>query len=163
NNPFIEATYLQQLATAFFTFLLYFKLLFFPHPLTHDYYPKQIPIVSFSEPLVLISILVHIILVYFLIKGTKNKHPIAFGLWLYFLSFSLYANILFPIGTLMNERFLYIPSIGFAIIIAFLAYQKFNEKRTVLISLLVTIGFLFSFKTVTRNYAWQNDEVLALT
>ena len=49
NNPFIYSTKAEEIATVFFTWLLYFKLLIFPHPLTHDYYPKQIPILNFSD------------------------------------------------------------------------------------------------------------------
>jgi len=39
NNPFLEASIGQKYGTIFYTWGLYLKLLFFPHPLTHDYHP----------------------------------------------------------------------------------------------------------------------------
>ena len=42
NNPFLGATQGETLATITYTLAHYIKLLFFPHPLTHDYYPYQI-------------------------------------------------------------------------------------------------------------------------
>ena len=44
NNPFVEMTFMEKYAAIFHTLFLYVKLLFVPHPLTHDYYPYQIPI-----------------------------------------------------------------------------------------------------------------------
>merc|ERR1719230_776725 len=40
-----------------------------------------------------------------------------FGLGLFALSFFPMSNILFPVGTLIAERLLYIPSVGYVIVI----------------------------------------------
>ena len=37
NNPYVHSTRAQQIATVLITWGIYLKLLFFPHPLTHDY------------------------------------------------------------------------------------------------------------------------------
>jgi hypothetical protein len=58
NDPYLFATPTQRLATVLFTWLIYFKLLFIPHPLTHDYYPFHIPILDFGDFRVLISLAV---------------------------------------------------------------------------------------------------------
>jgi len=49
NNPFLNASEGEKFATIFYTLLLYIKLLIFPHPLTYDYYPKQIPIIGWGD------------------------------------------------------------------------------------------------------------------
>jgi len=49
NNPFYGLGVAEKFATVFYTLGLYLKLLFFPHPLTHDYYPFQIPIISWGD------------------------------------------------------------------------------------------------------------------
>ena len=48
NNPFVGMRVDEKMATIFYTILWYFKLLIFPHPLTHDYYPYHVPKVGFT-------------------------------------------------------------------------------------------------------------------
>ena len=57
NNPFLNASSSEQYATIFLTLVYYLKLTFLPHPLTHDYYPTQIPIVEWDNGLVIVSVL----------------------------------------------------------------------------------------------------------
>ena len=75
NNPFVDSTKSQEIATVLFTWLVYFKLLIFPHPLTHDYYPKQIPILNFGDFRVWLAIIMVLAIIYILIKSWK-KNPI---------------------------------------------------------------------------------------
>ena len=63
NDPFINSSTGEKLATVIYTWLLYLKLLFFPHPLTHDYYPMQVPFMSFSDIGTLASLLIFLFLV----------------------------------------------------------------------------------------------------
>lgn len=169
NNPFLNATNAQKYATIAFTLLLYLKLLFFPHPLTHDYYPKQIPLMEFTDVAVLASILVHVGLVVVMVMGFKKRSLVSFALLWYFGSIALYSNVLFPIGTFMNDRFLYVASLGFALLVAKAIlilpdYFKVVSSRGMLQKgLLLIICVAFSLKTVSRNFAWKNDETLALT
>jgi tetratricopeptide (TPR) repeat protein len=166
NNPFLDATDSQKYATIFYTLILYIKLLILPHPLTHDYYPKQIPIVEWSEPLVILSLLLHAYLAIVCLQSFRKKSVLSYGILFYFISFSLYSNILFPIGTFMNERFLFIPSIGFAIIVAYYLIGFLEKKqklqRQPIFIVFALIMLAYSGKTIARNYAWQNDNTLAL-
>jgi tetratricopeptide (TPR) repeat protein len=69
------------------------------------------------------------------------------------------ANLIFPIGAVMAERFLYLPSVGFAVAVAALLYRLKNEKitRGVLIVLLV----VYAGRTLARNPDWNDDLALA--
>jgi len=60
NNPYVNTSTANKFATVFYTMLLYIKLLIFPHPLTFDYYPKQIPIISWSDVRAIISLLFYL-------------------------------------------------------------------------------------------------------
>ena len=59
----------------------------------------------------------------------------------------------------MALRFLYLPSIGFAVAVAALVWRLKNEKaaRAVLAALVV----LFAARTLARNPAWASDGALA--
>jgi tetratricopeptide (TPR) repeat protein len=162
NNPFIHAEGVEKVATLFYTYLLYFKLLVFPHPLTHDYYPKHIPIVDFGDPVVLLSVLMHLGLVYLLFRSWKRNPILAFGIALYFVAFSLYSNIVFNIGTFMNERFMYLPSLGFVLILGHYLL-KLSKQRAALTALLAIVFLASSWKTIDRNFAWESDLSLSTT
>jgi len=62
NNPFLHASGLEKIATIFFTLWVYIKLLFFPHPLTYDYYPYQIEIIGWSNPGAFLPLLLYLAL-----------------------------------------------------------------------------------------------------
>ncbi len=60
NNPYLLATSTEKLATEIATTLNYLKLLIYPNPLSADYSYAQIPYKDFGNPLVWLSIVVHI-------------------------------------------------------------------------------------------------------
>ena len=68
------------------------------------------------------------------------------------------ANLIFPAGSIMAERFLYLPSIGFAIAAAALAYRLPNGKLgTGVLALAVVV---FGGRTLARNRDWQDNLAL---
>lgn len=160
NNPFLNASSSEQYATIFLTLLYYLKLSFFPHPLTHDYYPKQIPIVDWGDGLVLISVALHIVLLVIGIMGLRNRNIYGFAIFTYLGGLVLYSNLLFPIGTFMNERFLYVPTLAVAVLIAFLVIKQTKTKVAMAVS--IAIVALYGFKTIDRNFVWESDATLAL-
>ncbi|MDL2297099.1 hypothetical protein LJC68_08365 [Bacteroidales bacterium OttesenSCG-928-B11] len=165
NDPFLESTTLQRIATVIFTWGIYLKLLFFPHPLTHDYYPMQIEITSFGNPIVLILTVFFLFIVIYAVKKLKSKDVIAFGILFFIITFSIVSNLFINIGTFMNERFLFTPLLGFTIILAFflrklLAVQKIKLLSPVIFGVLL---LFYTGKTISRNLVWQNDFTLFTT
>ena len=175
NNPFVNATFTQKLGVVFLTLTAYFKLLFIPHPLTHDYYPFHLPFMEdleqypeITHPASLIGIALTFGLLYIAFIGLFKKSIYSFSILLFFGTFVLVSNLFFPVGVFMNERFMYIPSIGFAIAIVYLITEVLPNKvkgistQNASIFLLVMAG-IFAIISVKRSNAWENDEVLALT
>ena len=161
NNPFLNASSSEQYATIFLTLIYYLKLSFFPHPLTHDYYPTQIPIVGWDDSLVLLSVFLNLALFGFGIVGLLKRNIWGFVIFTYFGGLLLYSNLFFPIGTFMNERFLYVPTIAISV---FLAWSLMKIKATnISLGVVAVLLLLYSFKTIDRNFAWETDETLALT
>jgi len=161
NNPFLNASSSEQYATIFLTLIYYLKLSFFPHPLTHDYYPTQIPIVGWDDSLVILSVIVHLVLFGFGILGLIKRNIWGFVIFTYFGGLLLYSNLLFPIGTFMNERFLYVPTIAISVLLAWFILKIKAAKISLGVASVLVL--LYSFKTVDRNFAWETDETLALT
>jgi tetratricopeptide (TPR) repeat protein len=163
NNPFLLATTSQRYATAVLTFLLYFKLLVFPHPLTHDYYFNQIPYVDVSDIKFLLSVLVNGGLLVYALLNLKKKTIPSFAILFYFITFSIASNILFTVGVLMNERFIYMSSLGFCILLSYLlvhARHRYKLSTPVILSIFILILSLYSYKTYSRNFDWKDSFTL---
>lgn len=180
NNPYVKVVGTQwvpfapgeKFGTIFYTLLKYIQLLVVPHPLTHDYYPRHIDIMNFTKPAVLLSLAVHIGLIWYAFGGILRgkRDLVRFGVAFYLLTLSIVSNLVFPIGTNMGERFLFMPSVGFVLIVAaFLmrlteAGQGFDlQKIKTPLAVLGVVVALFSLKTVLRNPAWYDDERLFFT
>ncbi|MEM1318660.1 MAG: hypothetical protein AAGG75_00320 [Bacteroidota bacterium] len=158
NNPFYGLSTGEKLATIFQTLGIYLKLLIFPHPLTHDYYPYHIPVVNWGNWKALLSLALHFGLVAYAVWQLNKKTIISYGILFYFITLSIVSNLPFSVGTFMNERFLYIPSIGFCIIIGWLIARKLPEWTgpTNLLSPALLGCFVLGFggKTLMRVPDW---------
>jgi len=170
NDSFLNMTLSQKFATIAYTMGIYIKLLFFPHPLTYDYYPYHIPITEWTQWQAFGSLILLLVLAIIAIKGLKNKSIISFGILFYAITLAPVSNILFPIGAFMNERFVFVASLGFCVILAWFVTQKlshFIKKETsranLIPAFLIIIFALYGFKTVTRNANWKNDFTLFTT
>ena len=159
NNPFLLATTSQRYATIILTFLIYIKLLIFPHPLTHDYYFNQIPYVDFGDITFILSLLINGALVVYALMNLKKKSIASYAILFYFTTFSIASNLLFTVGVLMNERFIYMSSLGFCILVSYLLITYIKNQKAVLASFVIILS-LYSVKTFTRNYDWKDSFTL---
>ena len=158
NNPFLKFenyswvpfSFTEKMATIIFTLGKYLQLMAFPHPLSHDYYPRAIDIMQFTDWKVILSLFSYLALVIIALKNWRTDKYISFGILYYLITLSIVSNIIFPIGTNMGERFLFMPSLGFAIVLARLLTKYIKvEKTLLLISGLIILAY--SFKTISRK------------
>jgi len=166
NDSFLEMNASQKYATITYTMFLYIKLLFFPHPLTYDYYPYHIPIIEWKQIEAWGSLLFIIFLALITIKYLPRKHILSFSILFYAISLTPVSNILFPVGVFMNERFVFVASIGFSLISAYFFKEylyKWLKSEKVVISIFILIMILYAVKTISRNTAWKNDFTLFTT
>lgn len=182
NNPFIKVagdryvpfTASEKLATVTYTLGKYVQLLIFPHPLTHDYYPRQVGVMQWGDWRVLLSLLVYLGLIGWAIRGFLRKDPVSFGILYFLATLSIVSNLLFPVGTHMSERFAYMPSVGYALVLAVLLYRlarlrapggeptSFRQLYPAL-ALAAALVLLYGLRTVVRNPAWQDNYTLFAT
>ena len=71
------------------------------------------------------------------------------------------SNLFFPVGFVVAERILYVPSMGFSILFAMGAHKILNSRLRKLATLAV-VGLLVThtFKTLERNRDWGSDLTL---
>jgi tetratricopeptide (TPR) repeat protein len=75
------------------------------------------------------------------------------------------SNIVFNIGTFMNERFMFIPLLGFTLVVACLLKRweqsGIGRSTPLIFAVLILLGY--SIKTISRNPVWQDDYTLFTT
>lgn len=170
NTPYLYATAEQAFATKMYVMLKYICLLFFPHPLSYDYSYNQIPYINFSDPLFLIASAVITGLILLALLTLKKKNIFSFCILYYFAGISIVSNFIFKIGAPMGERFLFQPSVGFALAAGFLIYLFISHVNIMSAETRLTISFLFlsaltilaGYKTINRNQDWKNNRTLFL-
>ena len=162
NNPFVGMTLGERYATITYTLGKYLSLILIPHPLTHDYYPYQIPIMSWANPSVIISLLLYGCATILAIVKYRTYPHLSFAWLFYLLPLLIVSNLLVSVGTFMNERFAFISSLGILWIIVHLLFYEskrwLSPKTATLICGLIAIAF--SVKTVLRVPVWENTMTL---
>ena len=159
NNPFLGMGFMERMATIFYVLLKYIGLSFIPYPLTHDYYPFQIPRVGWGNVFVLLSVVFHFALAIFAIMKFKSKNIWAYLIFFYIASLSIYSNIVINVGTTMNERFLFVPTIATSVALVLGLTQiikKFKLQTFILPSILGVISIIFFVITFNRAQVWEN-------
>ena len=162
NNKYVDFSIGERLATIMFTLGKYIQLLIFPHPLSHDYYPRAIDIMQFSDWKVILSLVTYLAAVVGAFYYWSRNRIVSYSIFFYLITLSIVSNIVFPIGTNMSERFVFIPSLGFLLLLTY-GLKKFLPSTKIFITLALVIIGAYSLKTVTRNMVWKNDFTLFTT
>jgi len=139
----------------------YFGLLNVPLALSADYSYNQVPIIeSWLNPRCLAGLL--LLSAATLATLCSRRPSVQFTVALPFVALLLTANVLFPIGTVKAERFLYLPSVGWALLVALGFDLLLRTPRYRFVGKLVLVAVVvgFSARTWLRNGDWRNNRTL---
>ena len=177
DNPIAGAGWFSGMMTAFKVLGRYLGLLAFPRALSCDYSYNTIPLYGeTSTPwedaqcwlaLALVGILFGIAW-----RCRRTSPVVTFGVLFFFVTMLPTANLLRPIGSIMGERFLYLPSIGFCLAAAamllglcdmlavrFTAAQLAGRQGFILAVGVLVLGAL-GLRTYARNADWRDELTL---
>ena len=177
NNPFFGMSSSEKFATIIFTFGKYLWLLLLPLKLTSDYYPFEITVKSFNSIWVILTLLITVVAIVISVLQFKKQPIITFSILFFGLTFSVVSNLVFPVGTFMNERFLFMPSLGFCLIVAYgiIRFSEFLMKKEnqtnnnpfhlaqFSLAIFSIIMLCYSGRTIARNPAWKDNFTLFMT
>lgn len=151
---------LTRILTQNFLYVLNFWLLLCPDWLCFDWALGSIQLVDSLTDLRIFSILIfYIFSILILLRGSKT---VLLSLFLIIIPF-IPASGIIKVGFVIAERVLYIPSIGFCLLVAIgfdrllKSFQKFKLVFYALFSILVIFMVL---KTRVRSKEWSNEETL---
>lgn len=172
-NPITDLNNIVDiLPNSLFILMRYLKLLVYPHPLVHDYGFGYSYLVGWNNVWVWTSVFIHLGIIYYLVKTYKKWGMIQIGILFYFITIALFLHILRVSPDYMAERYLFVPSLGFAMVVIGCAnnlihwLQKSLTKRNIVILNTVTTILFVSLLTLSctltrnRNMAWKNNATL---
>ena len=170
DNYFYDSDLWEGWATAIMLLGQYLIKLFFPYSLACDYSMKQFPLTSFTDVSTWVSLLIHSGLIIYAFFGIKKKNPIAYAIFFYIITMSIFSNLVYRIGSSFAERFLFIPTLGFCIALIFIIFRLFKidgkdasiktSRFGIVAGALVVVFLLYSGKTVTRAADWKDQFTL---
>lgn len=162
-EPFAYASASERVATAFYAFGRYLRLLVFPHPLTIDYYPFHLRLANWRQVQVWTSLLIALSSMLYALWRLKSRSVVGYGILFFFITFSAVSNLPFSIGTFMGERFLFMPSLGFILIVAWLIATRIPLAAQHKGLVVLALSFACLVKTYDRNRTWKDDFTLFTT
>lgn len=139
-------------------------LLLFPCDLCCDWTMGTVPLVeSFFDTRNLATLFAYVTLAIFVLTAlnTENRQQatiIIMSLAFMILPFLPASNLFFPVGFVIAERVLYIPSMGFCMLIAY-GWKVLLEKRSKKLAWFTLAFLLISHgtKTYHRNWDWESE------
>ncbi|MBL7157796.1 MAG: tetratricopeptide repeat protein [Candidatus Omnitrophica bacterium] len=144
--------------------ICYLRLLLFPVGLSTDY--LRFPLSnSITEPQVIFSIAVIAILIAGSLKFAKRFKIMSFSVLWFFVTLGPALNII-PIRILIAERFLYLPSIGYCLLLATLVIKlperisKAQILRYGSFCFAALLVGVYSNLTMQRNVDWSDEVAL---
>jgi len=160
-QEYLAGSFFLTLLTMLKVYIYYIYLLIFPVSLT--LFRDVDPATSLFNPNVFISGFLLIAIFFFTIKFQKNK-ILFFSVFWFFITLIPFSNIL-PLQVFMAERYLYIPSIGFSLLLSYSLFSLYNLKNKKLIKniIMVFIVILLGFyivSTIERNNDFRDNLTL---
>ncbi len=163
SNPLAEAAAWPRFLTATHVFGRYLSLLVWPAALSADYSFNQIPVLTtlFSWKAMLPMLALAAIAGG--IFWSFRRYPVLFfSGCVFFAFFVLTSNWIRPIGTIMAERLMYLPALGFNVAVAFLLTRGLGHSRWKSLSLVAAGAILIGYglRTMNRNLDWRDHYTL---
>ncbi len=141
------------------------KVLVFPWTLLADYGPRILMPITEWNPLAVIGLTMLIaLLVGGLVALRRGERVAALGLLWYPIAILPVSNFLIPIGVLLAERTLYLPSVAFSMAIAalYVVLRKRRDTARLALVLAVAIPVAYAVRSMVRVPDWKSTDSILL-
>jgi tetratricopeptide (TPR) repeat protein len=159
DNPLVAAEFWAARLTAIKVIGLDLWLLVCPLHLSCDRSYNQIPVAGWSDAFAWLALVVVVAILSMAVARRRRDRLIFFAVGFFGITLLPTSNLLFQTGSIMAERFLYLPSVGLAIAVVALAYRLRRERLTAVV--LTAVVAVLACRTFARNYDWKDDLTLS--
>ena len=171
DNPLIGADFWTSRLTAIKVLGKYLWLLVWPRHLSADYSYNQIPLFAWKFNLedwkAIAALLACLAAAAIAVLCYRRRKTVFFFIAFFFAALAPTSNLVMHIGTIMAERFLYLPSIGFAGCLAIATYALWQRvpvsadlRRALAPATFALICVAFAARTYARNVDWHDEKSL---
>jgi tetratricopeptide (TPR) repeat protein len=144
--------------------LKWLELLFIPIRLSADYSLRHLVPDPVFGPVHGTALIIWIVLLYSIWRAKRALPALAFGAALFVVTVSVVSNIVVPIGVLLAERLLFLPSVGWAfaagaLLVAVEGQIQAARARRMLWLAAMLVAALFAARSATRALVWHDKDV----
>ncbi len=161
DNPLAFVPVIVRLRSALAVLWDYFGLLLMPLVLAADYSYNQVAIANtWWAPRFLGGLALTLIALTVALR--HRQAAVRFAAAFPFVALAATSNLLFPIGTIKGERLLYLPSVGWVMLVAYLADRgcRSSRYRALTVTVLACMIGAFAARTWVRNGDWDDNATL---
>jgi len=164
-ESYFEQSFFGTLLTTTKIFAQYILILIFPYNITIERVVRfETTIFSITF---LISLIFLILALFLFVKSYKKSKLAFFSIGWFFITLLPFSNLV-PQFTIMADRYLYLPSFGFVLFLAFLIFSINNIKinsikkcaNIIIIVLTLLITFFYIAVTIKTNSEWKDNFTL---
>tara|TARA_B100000315_G_scaffold246044_1_gene272863 strand:+ start:1713 stop:3224 length:1512 start_codon:yes stop_codon:yes gene_type:complete len=160
-NSFVHENFyigvIPRILTFLNSLLTYYKLLIIPKNLHLDY---EVPFLNSLTIPVLLSIIIIGLLAYLgYFYNKKGKSELSFGILWFFIAFIPMSGVI-RVNNLFFEHWLYLPSIGFFLVLSYLILKVFEYHKILLPSFIIAVVIILVTITLQQNVIWKDAESL---
>lgn len=160
-NPMKFVDFEERISTALKVSYLFVQKLILPVNLSANYYYDTIKIISspFQSYQSILGIMILAMLVYMTLAKKFRNHIVGIAAIMYLLPYLVVSNLIFASGDIMGERWIYLPSVGFAILLAYPISNLLADKKNKNIGYFIMVLLLLFYGTITinRNTVWTSN------
>ena len=165
DNPLVGAGFWSARLTACKVIGKYFALLVWPARLSWDYSYNAIPLFGWGagvweDTKAVAALLACAAAALVAIRSWRRRMPLTFAVAFFFVTLAPTSNLSILIGTIMGERFLYLPAVGFAIAVVWTLdtlWRRGTAGKTAYRRFAAGIGAVLLLGFAARTYARNGD------
>ena len=155
-KQYVSTTLIERIPGIFSSITEYLRILIFPVDLHMEYIMRLYP---FFNVKTILGVIIAAVSIIFALTSIKKRPIISFAIFWFWINFIPASNI-FPLKAFMAEHWLYLPSIGFFLLLSYLIKKpllsEHRQIRLVAIVLLISGLSFYSALTVYQNRFWKD-------
>ena len=159
SNVLIMPERLVAFFTSFKILFLYISKTIIPIGLTASYHFKAVTLVKsiIASPQAMGGLVILVALLWVSFWKKTMRKPFGIGAIIFLVLYLPVSQFLFIGGDIMGERWIYLPSIGIAIMLGWLFVKFFAWNRPLALGVFVCLLVWYGSIVIPRNLVWQNS------
>jgi hypothetical protein len=154
---FYAENFLWRIFTFFKVLTVYLRLLIFPVGLHMERVVEVAD--SYFDWLVILGLILFILSIWLAVRLWKTKPHYTFAILWFYACLAPVSGVIVPINAYLYEHWLYLPMVGFWLLMIFAAQnlqKKWPRARPLLLLVLIIFLTFFSVQTIRRNRDWRD-------